>query len=497
MVIGWFWEAFVNLPAVARTSPVRWFLALLLPFAACGLQWLLWDYIRPYVWFLFFPVSFCSAWLAGLRGGLASTLISALLVWYFFIPPTLSLRFEASATLFSIIVFVVMGGLYAFFFERFRQAMLRRQEARTAEDLEQSALRLRRLAEVVEQVAAVRDLQGLMDVVRHAVRELTGADGATLVLRDNGCCYYADEDAIGPLWKGQRFPLETCISGWVMLHAQSAIIEDIYADPRIPHDAYRPTFVKSLSMVPVRREQPVAAIGCYWAARHAASPEELEMQQALADAMSVGLANLDLYTGMHEARLIAEQAASAVRASEDKYRMLAENAIDLIFWKEADGQYRYVSPASLPLTGYTPEEFMLDPQLMARIIHPDDQAGYLEHITHDAEPDQTDMDIRLVAKDGAVRWFSHHCRPIYGRQGEYLGRHGTNRDITERKQVEADLRRHLEELERFSRASVGRELEMIRLKQEVNRLAEQLGLAPPYELAFVEENESFQRVLEQ
>ncbi len=475
----------MNLPAVVRTSFVRWLLALLLPFAACGLQWLLWDYIRPYVWLLFLPVSFCSAWLAGLRGGLVSTLISVLLGWYFFIPPPLSFKIEGPASFFSIIVFVLIGGFCAFFFEHFRQEVRCREQARSAAGLEQSARRLQRLAEVVAQIAAVHELQALMDVVRHAVRELTGADGATLVLRENGFCYYADEDAIGPLWKGQRFPLETCISGWVMLNCQAAVIEDIYVDPRIPHEAYRPTFVKSLAMVPVGRERPIAAIGCYWADRHAASSEELELQQALADAMSVGLANLELYAGINQARQLAEQAASAARVSEDKYRMLAENAIDLIFWKEVDGCYRYVSPASLALTGYAPEEFRHDPELMARIVHPDDRPGYLEHISHDAEPDLGDMDIRFVARDGTVRWFSHHCRPIYGSQGEYLGRHGTNRDITKRKQVETELRQHLEELERFNHASVGRELEMIRLKQEVNELSQQLGRTPPYDLTFI------------
>ncbi len=48
-----------------------------------------------------------------------------------------------------------------------------------------------------------------MAVVRHAARELTGADGATFVLRDADKCFYADEDAIAPLWKGQRFPMST------------------------------------------------------------------------------------------------------------------------------------------------------------------------------------------------------------------------------------------------------------------------------------------------
>ena len=94
------------------------------------------------------------------------------------------------------------------------------------------------------------------EIVRKAARALTGADGATFVLRDNGHCYYADEDAIEPLWKGKRFPMGLCISGWVMLNCQPTTIEDIYSDPRIPADAYRPTFVKSLAMVPIRTRSP-------------------------------------------------------------------------------------------------------------------------------------------------------------------------------------------------------------------------------------------------
>jgi len=109
-----------------------------------------------------------------------------------------------------------------------------------------------RLVAAVQELSLARDLDGVMRVVRRVARELCGADGATFVLRDNGKCFYADEDAIEPLWKGRRFPMETCISGWAMLHREAVTIEDIYVDPRIPIDAYRPTFVKSLAMVPIR-----------------------------------------------------------------------------------------------------------------------------------------------------------------------------------------------------------------------------------------------------
>lgn len=60
-----------------------------------------------------------------------------------------------------------------------------------------------RLVSVVQELSLARDLAGIMAIVRRAAREVTGADGATFVLRDGDCCYYADEDAIGPLWKGQ------------------------------------------------------------------------------------------------------------------------------------------------------------------------------------------------------------------------------------------------------------------------------------------------------
>src|SRR5688572_48907 len=109
------------------------------------------------------------------------------------------------------------------------------------------------LVEVVQDLSHVRDLPAIMAIVRQAARDLTGADGATFVLREGEYCYYAEENAISPLWKGQRFPLKMCISGWVMMNAQPAVIEDIYVDDRIPHNAYKPTFVKSLAMVPIRQ----------------------------------------------------------------------------------------------------------------------------------------------------------------------------------------------------------------------------------------------------
>src|ERR1700742_1461913 len=96
--------------------------------------------------------------------------------------------------------------------------------------------KMKLLVETIQRISMVRDMEALMTIVRGAARKLTGADGATFILREKGLCYYADEDAISPLWKGQRFPLNNCVSGWSMINRKTALIEDIYDDERVPVD---------------------------------------------------------------------------------------------------------------------------------------------------------------------------------------------------------------------------------------------------------------------
>jgi GAF domain-containing protein len=164
-----------------------------------------------------------------------------------------------------------------------------------------------RLLATLEALAGASTYTDVAGIVRERARALVTADGVTFVLRDGQQCYYLDEDAIAPLWKGSRFPLQACISGWVMLNGQIAVIPDIYADERIPHDAYRPTFVKSLAMVPVPQNSPVAAIGAYWAERHEANWGEQYVLQSLANAAGIALNNMPLYSGLAQMQATADR----------------------------------------------------------------------------------------------------------------------------------------------------------------------------------------------
>lgn len=174
---------------------------------------------------------------------------------------------------------------------------------------------MERLLLAVQELSMARSLESVQRIVRTVARELTGCDGATFVLRDGPYCHYADEDAIEPLWKGRRFPQETCISGWVMQNRKPVIIPDIFEDERIPQDAYRPTFVRSLAMVPIRAIDPIGAIGNYWAAPNQPHGDDLRLLQALADSTSVAMENVQLYEELEQR--VRDRTAALARANAE------------------------------------------------------------------------------------------------------------------------------------------------------------------------------------
>lgn len=145
------------------------------------------------------------------------------------------------------------------------------------------------LAAAIDELANAATVAEVQRLVPGVARRLTGADGAALIMREGGRCRCVEEDAIEPLWKGSRLPLESCISGWAMLHGEPAVVEDVCHDARIAQDTYRPTFVKSLLIVPIRTREPLGAIGMYWARRHRATAEQVAAARVLAGSAAAAL----------------------------------------------------------------------------------------------------------------------------------------------------------------------------------------------------------------
>jgi PAS domain S-box-containing protein len=258
------------------------------------------------------------------------------------------------------------------------------------------------LVEVVQQLSLARDLATVMDIVRRAARGLTGADGATFVLRDGDLCFYAEEDAISPLWKGQRFPMSLCISGWVMLNRQPAVIEDIYADPRIPADAYRPTFVRSLAMVPIRTLDPVGAIGNYWARPHRPHPEQVRMLQALADTTAVAMENVRVYAELEQ----------RVRERTTELETILDNVqIGVVF--VTGGRIVRANPRSADLFGHPGPAALLGMPIGELLRAAGHDASLTEQAAADLSRGEVfDAEKRLERGNQPAFWAHLVCQPI-------------------------------------------------------------------------------------
>jgi diguanylate cyclase (GGDEF)-like protein len=169
-------------------------------------------------------------------------------------------------------------------------------------------------------LAMARSMPQVMGVVRTAARQLTGADGAALILRDGDHCHYADEDSAQPLWKGQRFLLAECVSGDVMERGEAVSVPDVFHDARVPRDFYRSTWVRSLGMVPVGRGPGVAsigAIGVYWGATHHPSQERMKLLQSLADCAAAVIDNI---RSREELETAAQRKAEELEATNQALR---------------------------------------------------------------------------------------------------------------------------------------------------------------------------------
>ena len=143
-----------------------------------------------------------------------------------------------------------------------------------------------------------------------------------------------------------------------------------------------------------------------------------------------------------------KQVIDELKENERHYRLIAQNSHDWEFWLDVDDRLLYTSPSCKKITGYTEEEFKKNRDLLFKIIDPSDRPIFTEHrnmVKKSKVPG--DEEFRIIRKDGKIRWISHVCQPVYDEDGQYAGTRASNRDITESKITEDDLKertRHLE-----------------------------------------------------
>ncbi|MFK5953125.1 MAG: ATP-binding protein [Desulfobacterium sp.] len=133
-----------------------------------------------------------------------------------------------------------------------------------------------------------------------------------------------------------------------------------------------------------------------------------------------------------------QKAVEAVlKANAIRFRTIADFTHDWEYWIKPDGCFEYISPSCQLITGYEPEALFSHPELFIEMVHPEDLPIFKRHLQKEKSSDAPGaISFRIITRGGEHRWISHSCRSVYDENGQYLGKRGSNRDITETKKLQ-------------------------------------------------------------
>ncbi len=189
--------------------------------------------------------------------------------------------------------------------------------------------------------------------------------------------------------------------------------------------------------------------------------EDLELVEDLARRAALAVDNARLYEEAQNELAERQRTEEALRGAEARYRALVEQMpaityIEALDAGERDTNLTYVSPQIEDLFGFSAEEWMADPDIFVRLLHPEDRERVLaadELTERTGEPFREEY--RQFAKDGSVVWVRDEAVLVRDEEGRPLYWQGIIFDITEQKRVEDALRKQNEYLASLHETTLG------------------------------------------
>lgn len=145
-----------------------------------------------------------------------------------------------------------------------------------------------------------------------------------------------------------------------------------------------------------------------------------------------------------------QQTEQILRQTELRYRTIADFNHDWEYWETPDGLFDYVSPSCERITGYSVDDFSKNPLLLHDIVYSEDKPvweQYREHLTGNSNEPRQSVQFRIVHRNDDIRWIEHVSQIVIDENDVFLGYRASNRDITDRKAIEQELKHSKEWLE--------------------------------------------------
>jgi PAS domain S-box-containing protein len=245
-----------------------------------------------------------------------------------------------------------------------------------------------------------------------------------------------DDNALGEMCDWRRPLSQVKGVARVRSRREVVVIDNTHEDEQVGFDFLQPSDIRSMMLAPLlSKGEVLGTLNFYFSSASVPDSDQLvDFARKFAHSVSLALENARLYAQIRN----AEEEA---RRREEQLRIIADFAYDWEYWISPEGKHIYVSPACEKITGHGPEDFLNDPRLLPSLVHPEDrelfEAHRQEHLQGSKE--HFELEFRIVDKAGEKKWIAHACLPVYGKDGRYLGRRASNRDITEQKRAEEEL----------------------------------------------------------
>jgi PAS domain S-box-containing protein len=496
------WRENDFLASLRQQSPLGWVLryglAVVAVAAAFGVRVALTAWVGPGLasYITFYPAVMVAALLAGFGPGLLATALAGLIAAYRLMPPVGQHVIASPADRLGLVIFTSMGlfvSVVAEFYRHYRdkaaaydsEAALRENQARLAVFAEAT------FEGIVESEAGriVDCNEQFARMFGYSVAELRGFEIVKMV---------APED-VDRVMANIRQGLESASEHVALRKDGSRINVEVHGRPASPGSARRHTAIRDITarkraeeaLIRLNAEQEVANK----ALRDSRAAALNLMQDAVAAHRQIEQASEELRLEITERK----RAESALQTTLQRFYDVLSSMYSGVLLVTDEGRVEFANQAfcdgfgledaPTDLLGLTSED-MLE-KIKNAYLHSDESMARIREIVDRGQPVKGE---ELAMRDGRTCLRDYVPLNIHGKS---YGRLWLHFDITERKRAEETLRRHSAELQamndelaRFNRVAVGRELRMIELKKEINALYAQLGQPPPYPLEFEKEEYS-------